>query len=175
MLSTRIKPNRPVSRVSDPTDPPVAEVVVPLDDDPGGATVVGHQVASIEYRHSGPLPSPADMEHYERALPGAADRILAMAEQASAHRQQMGERRMGVIERAAPMVGRGVLFIAVLVVVCVTGLAALLIARDFVWAGASVVLAELLSALIAVIVSAARSRHDQRKEPERDDETTEHR
>ncbi len=30
--------------------------------------------------HQGPLPSPADFEAYEHAQPGAADRLLAMAE-----------------------------------------------------------------------------------------------
>lgn len=30
--------------------------------------------------HSGPLPAPADFEKYDKTLPGAAERILSMAE-----------------------------------------------------------------------------------------------
>ena len=38
---------------------------------------------------SGPLPHPADLEHYNRILPGAAERIIAMAEKQSRHRQDL--------------------------------------------------------------------------------------
>jgi uncharacterized membrane protein len=38
---------------------------------------------------SGPLPPPNLLEGYERVLPGAADRIIAMAEQQMAHRQRV--------------------------------------------------------------------------------------
>jgi uncharacterized membrane protein len=36
--------------------------------------------------YSGPLPPAADFERYNAALPGAAERILAMAEKEAAHR-----------------------------------------------------------------------------------------
>ena len=42
---------------------------------------------SASIQRSGPLPAPADFSRYEDALPGAAERILAMAERQSAHRQ----------------------------------------------------------------------------------------
>lgn len=42
---------------------------------------------SIEF--SGPLPPPIYLEQYDRILPGAAERILAMAEQQSAHRRAL--------------------------------------------------------------------------------------
>src|SRR6266852_2262753 len=35
---------------------------------------------------SGPLPSPKDLEHFERVIPGGAARILSMAEQEQRHR-----------------------------------------------------------------------------------------
>lgn len=38
---------------------------------------------------SGPLPAPVDLEHYEKVLPGAAERIISMAERQSAHRQNL--------------------------------------------------------------------------------------
>lgn len=44
--------------------------------------------AAVEIsRFSGPLPPPEDLAKYEQILPGAADRIIRMAEQQAAHRQ----------------------------------------------------------------------------------------
>ena len=39
--------------------------------------------------YSGPLPMPSDLADYEKACPGAADRILKMAEQQASHRQSL--------------------------------------------------------------------------------------
>lgn len=50
----------------------------------GDARVVRTAVVS----HNGPIPPAAEFEHYDRALPGAAERILAMAERNAAHRRQ---------------------------------------------------------------------------------------
>ena len=41
---------------------------------------------SISLSYSGPLPHPADLEKFERISPGAADRILGMAEREQALR-----------------------------------------------------------------------------------------
>ena len=38
-------------------------------------------------RYSGPLPPPEALERYNQILPGAAERIIAMAESQHAHRQ----------------------------------------------------------------------------------------
>jgi uncharacterized membrane protein len=47
--------------------------------------------ALVHQRHvqsfAGPIPPPKILEEYNRILPGAADRILAMAEKQAAHRQ----------------------------------------------------------------------------------------
>jgi uncharacterized membrane protein len=51
----------------------------------------GHVVkvaASFSY---GPLPPPEALERYNQILPGAADRILGMAERQEQHRQKMEE------------------------------------------------------------------------------------
>jgi len=42
--------------------------------------------ASLSY---GPLPAPEALERYNQILPGAADRILAMAERQEQHRQEL--------------------------------------------------------------------------------------
>lgn len=39
--------------------------------------------------YSGPLPHPSILDRYEQTLPGAADRIIKMAENQSAHRQEI--------------------------------------------------------------------------------------
>lgn len=40
----------------------------------------------VSMQWSGPLPPPAALEHFERIIPGGADRILKMVEQEQAHR-----------------------------------------------------------------------------------------
>lgn len=42
---------------------------------------------SVEEIWSAPLPSPSDLEHYERTLPGAASRIIALLEERAVHVQ----------------------------------------------------------------------------------------
>ena len=51
--------------------------------------VVKHEL-SLE-GHSGPLPCSKEFEAYERVSPGAANRILIMAEQEQMHRHKMEE------------------------------------------------------------------------------------
>jgi uncharacterized membrane protein len=45
------------------------------------------QIISHSYR--GPLPSPGVLQGYESVLPGAADRIITMAEKQAQHRQEL--------------------------------------------------------------------------------------
>ncbi len=45
-------------------------------------------VHQLEEHYSGPLPRPRHLEYFERTLPGAANRILVMAEQEQAHRHR---------------------------------------------------------------------------------------
>ncbi|MFP4215807.1 MAG: DUF2335 domain-containing protein [Phycisphaerae bacterium] len=42
----------------------------------------------------GPLPPPAMLEEYEKVLPGAAERICALAEEEARHRRQMDQRSL---------------------------------------------------------------------------------
>ena len=44
--------------------------------------------------HSGPLPSPVDLEHYNAILQGAAERILIMAEEQAKERHELNRRDM---------------------------------------------------------------------------------
>lgn len=52
--------------------------------DEGGGPLTGIKSAILTRTYVGPLPTPNDFGPYERALPGAADRILTMAEKEQA-------------------------------------------------------------------------------------------
>jgi len=47
------------------------------------------RAVSVTTAYSGPIPSPDDFAGYNAVLPGAADRILKMAEGQSSHRQRI--------------------------------------------------------------------------------------
>lgn len=47
------------------------------------------QALSISEQYSGPIPHPRIIEGYEKIIPGAADRILTMAEKEAEHRHEM--------------------------------------------------------------------------------------
>ena len=57
-----------------------------------GGQIVRHETQQTIYQ--GPLPKPDDFAAYERVLPGAADRILKMAEQQATHRQGLERRAL---------------------------------------------------------------------------------
>ena len=47
-------------------------------------------VAAVKH-HSGPLPAPEDLQRYEQLSPGAANRIISMAENEQNHRTAMAK------------------------------------------------------------------------------------
>lgn len=47
-------------------------------------------------QYQGPIPDPQSFSQYNQILPGAADRILAMAEKEAAHRQNIDEKNVWV-------------------------------------------------------------------------------
>lgn len=53
----------------------------------GHGRAVMTQAQSITY--SGPLPTPAHLAQYDQILPGAAERILKMAEEQASHRRNL--------------------------------------------------------------------------------------
>jgi uncharacterized membrane protein len=57
---------------------------------------------------SGPLPPPALLEHYNKVHPGAADRIIRMAEEQGAHRREMEKLELkadNAIQTRGPILG----------------------------------------------------------------------
>ena len=47
------------------------------------------QVSRQELQYFGPIPPPTMLEHYDKVVPGAAERLLKMAEQQSEHRRSL--------------------------------------------------------------------------------------
>jgi uncharacterized membrane protein len=61
---------------------------------PDGPRQIGHILREERRHYQGPVPRPEDFAAYERVLPGAADRILKMAENQATHRQAMERRAL---------------------------------------------------------------------------------
>jgi uncharacterized membrane protein len=112
-------------------------------------------VARAEYQ--GPLPLPAHFREYEEILPGAAERILALAERQSSHRQELEKHVMrGDGHRAwAGLIVGGVLAMA-----CIVG-GVWLVSLGSTAGGVSIATSSVV-AIAAVFVYGTRSRRDER-------------
>ena len=53
-------------------------------------------------RYVSPLPSPEDLERYEKLIPGSPDRLLAAGEREQAHRHDLESRLAAIDEAAMP-------------------------------------------------------------------------
>ena len=86
---------------ADPADPSFHQ---------GGKIVLASEI------HQGPLPSPADFKGYEDVCPGAADRILQMAEEEGVHVRKMQEIELNAnisIARTGQYIGGAIAFSAI--------------------------------------------------------------
>lgn len=102
------KSSAPVS--ADPEEAGGPPTEVPTDRSPAAPT--GSVETQIQIAHSvsvsGPLPHPEFFQAYERTLPGAADRILTMAEKQQDHRHSQQSVRLnldGTLERRGQWMG----------------------------------------------------------------------
>ena len=70
---------------------PIIESTPPSADTPPSQKRDSETLAVVHQsrRFSGPLPPPEILEHYNVIVPGAAERILVMAEKQSQHRQSL--------------------------------------------------------------------------------------
>lgn len=106
MSNRRRKPNRTKMQVSQRDG---SSSAVPADPQEAAAPPAGRSIdkalaaadgaqAQIQVAHSvsvsGPLPHPEFFQSYERTLPGAADRILTMAEKQQHHRHSQQTSRL---------------------------------------------------------------------------------
>jgi len=55
------------------------------------SAVLGHQLVAqvTQETYQGPIPPPSLLQEYDAVVPGSAERILAMAERQSAHRDKI--------------------------------------------------------------------------------------
>lgn len=117
------------------------------------------QTQSIAF--SGPIPPPAHLEQYERILPGAAERILKMAEEQSAHRRSLETK---VIDSGVISSNRGLWFGFII------GLAGFSIVGYSAYLGyealAGIIAALDLGSLVGVFVYGSRQRKQERLEKE---------
>lgn len=56
-------------------------------------------VQQMEMFYSGPLPAPSAFGQYDKVLPGAAERILKMAEQEQNHRHEVDNKQLYMLSR----------------------------------------------------------------------------
>ena len=83
-MSEEPQENSPDSRpIQDPTEnasqPTTREV----------AEIIASRIVETRSEHYGPLPPPSDLQEYDNVVPGAAERIIRMAENQSEHRREL--------------------------------------------------------------------------------------
>lgn len=131
------------------------------DDQPQGVSPAGRpgqvQVGQITH-YSGPLPSPEALEHYDRMMPGLANRIVTMTEESLRHRHKQEDRIVAGNVRSQTL-GQ---WFAFLLSAFVIGVAALLIYDGKVTEGLATIFTDL-AALVGLFVYA---RHNQKVERE---------
>jgi len=110
-------------------------------------------------QYSGPLPPPEALDRYNQILPGAAERIIAMAESQHSHRQDL-EKHVIKSNVAAQKLGTILGFIVAMTVV----LGGMWLVHD----GKSIAgLASILTALASLVGVFLYSKHEQQKDLEK--------
>jgi len=112
--------------------------------------------AAISMSFSGPLPPPEALAHYEQILPGAADRIIKMAEDQNAHRRHL---ETTVIESNAAVQKWGLVGGFVIAMTAIGG-GIYLIAHGMSGSG----LAAILTPLVALVGVFIYGKSEQKKE-----------
>lgn len=129
--------------------------IIPTPKQPPATTQFSAQMAF----HSGPIPPPEILQNYDQVLPGAAERILAMAENQSAHRQRLEEKYIACEARNSLL---GIIFALLL---GITGLSAsgVCIYVGQGWPGATLGGATLVS-LVGTFIYGTRQRRIEREQ-----------
>jgi uncharacterized membrane protein len=122
-------------------------------------------IAQIESRTEswqGPVPHPAALEHYEKILPGMAERVLTMAEEEQEHRhliEQETVKSLDTDQKSARKTEQTGLVLAFLTVLALCGSAVLCAFIGH----PSVALAFVGTTLLGIVRSFIRGRPDQKK------------
>ncbi len=130
------------------------------------------RLVQISSSHSGPIPSPGDLERYEAILAGAANRILKMAENAQANRHERDRQELEIERLAIAEDSKrsylGVAAASIISLVCIGG-GIYLITRGHGWEG-TVLIGIDLAGLVSIFVYGTKSRNADRRQ---DDEAKE--
>ncbi len=116
------------------------------------------RTATFAEYSSGPIPDPERLAKYNEVLPGAADRILSMAENQSAHRQVLEKK---IIHSDSFRATFGVicgLIITLVALACGT----YLIINGHDWAGATIIITNL-AVLVGVFIYGTQLRRNERQ------------
>jgi uncharacterized membrane protein len=110
--------------------------------------------------YQGPIPPPADLERYNAILPGAAERILAMAERQANHRQSLEKK---VLDSDAFHALLGIIC-ALIIALVGLGVAGYIIINGHDWAGAIIGGATLASMVSAFIYGSSKLRRERKEQ-----------
>lgn len=113
------------------------------------------RVMMVMRRHTGPLPDPDDLRHYDRIIPDGANRIMKMAEREQEHRHAIETKHLDVVESVSKndyfSTRRGQNYgLLVCGLVLVTGL--VFMANGFPKTGAAIIMADLVGLVTVFIV-----------------------
>lgn len=125
-------------------------------------SVASASVRAVEL-YSGPIPPASELTKYESVLPGAADRILGMAEKQAQHRHKMEDKMLDAsiaAERAGQIFGFAIFGLAI-----VAGFILIMLGKDV--AG----LVSLVIAIGSIIGLFVYTRADAKKELKKKDAT----
>jgi len=130
---------------------------------PNNTRVIANQ--TISQYTSGPIPNAEQLDEYNRVLPGAADRILTMAEKQSEHRQIIEKK---VIFSGAFRATFGVICAAVLCILFLAG-GVWCIINDHDNAGTAIVVTSLVSLVTTFIYGTHSQRNERNQKKEASD------
>ena len=114
---------------------------------------------------SGPLPPPSLLRQYDDIVPGAAERIITMAEQQAAHRQRL-ERQVVGTDNVKSVLGTAFAFIVALVGLGLSFWAAIDGHPEF----GTILGVGTLASLVGTFVYGTNIRHNAIKEKQREEE-----
>ena len=116
------------------------------------------QIRYEQLQYSGPIPHPGILEHYNKILPGAAERILKMAEEQAEHRRMLEKQALATDSRNSTL---GVIS-ALIITLSILAIAAYSIYLALPWV-AAIISAIGITSLVGTFIYGTRSRRQERE------------
>ena len=88
-MSKRKRRGRDQAPLSPPPSPPQPQTQLEQQAVPPASRTVATRSITSTTRFEGPIPPPAALADYDKVFPGCAERLVALAESQSAHRQEL--------------------------------------------------------------------------------------